>query len=166
VQFFGTSLGTRELEALAQEVRAATLGVAGAELGGRIDRFQRAIADLRLGAPREEGRHEYASLEAGLATPLAELRITLDELSEGLASVGAGLDVDKLEQPLAQAAERLSLLVSADGELALSGSTGARVSVGLEQRLTRQSFFVEGHKAGDTGRSVLFARLSLVWHPE
>jgi len=59
-----------------------------------------------------------------------------------------------------------ALLVSADGELALSGSTGARVSVGLEQRLTRQSFFVEGHKAGDTGRSVLFARLSLVWHPE
>lgn len=114
VQFFGISLGTRELERLAGEIRAATLGVAGAELSGRIDRLERAIADLRLSAPREEGRHEYASLESRLAEALAALRSALDELGEGLASVAAGLDAEKLELELAKAAERLSLLVSED----------------------------------------------------
>lgn len=114
VQFFGAVLGTRELERLAGEIRAATLAVAGAELSGRIDRLERALTDLRLAAPREEGRHEYASLEPVLSVALAALRIALDELSEGMASVASGLDAEKLELQLAQAAERLSLLVSED----------------------------------------------------
>ncbi len=114
VQFFGAALGTRELERLAGEIRAATLAVAGAELSGRIDRLEHALTDLRLAAPREEGRHEYASLEPALSTPLAALRMALDELSEGLASVAAGLDAEKLELQLAQATERLALLVSED----------------------------------------------------
>lgn len=61
--------------------------------------------------------------------------------------------------------ERLpALLVSLDAELVLSEDFGAQLMLGLEQRTQRQRFFVEGDEIADTGRSIPFARVSLVWH--
>lgn len=115
VQFFGVGLGTRELERIAGEVRAATLGVAGAELSGRIDRLEQALRDLRLAAPREEGRHELAELMPQLGGAIDELRAGIDELAAALATIAdSPTDIEKLEQQLDMAAERLAHIASDD----------------------------------------------------
>ena len=61
-QFFGVSLGSRELERLVEETRAATLVIADTEMRRRIDRLQNAVLELRAAAPRDEGRHELAAM--------------------------------------------------------------------------------------------------------
>lgn len=61
--------------------------------------------------------------------------------------------------------ERLpALLVSLDGELALSETIAARLVLGLESRLRRQQFLIEEREVGNTGRAVLFGRASVAWH--
>jgi hypothetical protein len=61
--------------------------------------------------------------------------------------------------------ERLpALLVSLDGELALSETIAARLTLGLESRLRRQRFLIEEREVGDTGRAVPFGRASVAWH--
>ena len=57
-QFFGVSIGTREIERLHDELTAATLALGQPELTRRIGRLQTAIHELKLAAPREVGRHE------------------------------------------------------------------------------------------------------------
>ena len=64
VQFFGVSLGTRELERLFGESRTAKIPYGQAELHGRIDKWQTAIRVLRAESPRGEGRHELGDVMA------------------------------------------------------------------------------------------------------
>ncbi len=115
VQFFGVGLGSRELERLADEVRASTLPVSQPGLQRRIDRLQTAVRVLRAESPRDEGRHELDDLMPSLRAPLDELRLALAELANGIADLGdAAIEVEKLHQQLVGAAERLALLVSDD----------------------------------------------------
>ncbi|MCI0517691.1 MAG: ATP-dependent DNA helicase, partial [Woeseiaceae bacterium] len=53
-QFFGISIGSRELERLVDELRAATLPFANRELDRRIDKVQTASQRLRAEAPHSE----------------------------------------------------------------------------------------------------------------
>jgi ATP-dependent DNA helicase DinG len=115
VQFFGIALGSRELDRLIDETRAATLSVAHAELGQRIDRLQKAVQDLRAEAPREEGRHELAALLPVLRHALDELRLALSELTSALQDYSdSAPDIEKLMLQLYTASERLALLVCED----------------------------------------------------
>jgi ATP-dependent DNA helicase DinG len=115
VQFFGITIGSRELERLIEETRAGTLAVAGAELRGRIDGCEKALRELRLQSPRAEGLHELATLMPALAPAFDALRAAIDELSEGLAAVAAtGPELEKLAGQFDVAGERLALILSED----------------------------------------------------
>ena len=64
-----------------------------------------------------------------------------------------------------ESTERLpAILTSLDAELALTEAVATRLTLGLESRLRRQRFLIEGREVGDTGRAVLFGRISAVWH--
>jgi len=115
VQFFGLSLGSREIERLVEDTRAATLAVADTSLGRCIDRLQTAVRNLRVAAPREEGRHDLPRLLPALREFVDELRLALTGLADALESLADGaVAVEKLTQQAARAAERLALLVSED----------------------------------------------------
>lgn len=115
VQFFGTALGSRELERVVEETRAATLSVSQPELERRIDRLETSIRKLVAAAPRDEGRHELGPL-------LPELRPALDELAHALAGLAESLEefgdtdvaLENIEERLALAIERLAVLTSED----------------------------------------------------
>lgn len=115
VQFFGVALGSRELERLVEELRAATLGYSDGGLERRIDRLQTAVQMLRAEAPRDEGRHELGPLLAVLRQPLDELSGALAALVEALDAFGdAAVELEKLCAELSAARERLALLTSED----------------------------------------------------
>ncbi len=115
VQFFGVSLGSRELERLIDELRVATRPYSDGALERRIDRLQTAVRALRAAAPRNEGRHELSTLNAELSEPIAELRTALVDLAGALRVLAeASPDVDKLAGQLDGAGERLALLVAED----------------------------------------------------
>jgi len=115
VQFFGVSLGSRELDRLVDEARAATLPFSQPELQRRIDGLQNAVRVLRAEAPRKEGRHE-------LGDALPELREPLDRLAHALHDVQAvvvdlantSVELEKIHEQLQSAAERLAMLSSDD----------------------------------------------------
>jgi len=112
-QFFGISLGSRELERLFTELRAATLPMNQPELQRRLDRSQTALRQLRASAPRKEGRHEMAAVFDDISAPISELRAALHDLQEAIGGfVEASAEIDKLHQQLGVAGERLAHLVS------------------------------------------------------
>lgn len=115
VRFFGVTLGSRELDRVADEARAATLSIADAEIVRRIDALQQATRVLRAAAPRAQGRHELGELLAELREPLDDLRAAVAVLTAGLGEVAdASADIESLHGRLAIIGERLSLLVSED----------------------------------------------------
>lgn len=115
VQFFGVSLGSREIERLADDIVAATLGSADAALRQRIDRVVTAVREWRVQSPRDEGRHELAPLLPALRPALDDLRAALASLAEALDALDApGGDAGKVEQQLQVYGERLALLVDED----------------------------------------------------
>ena len=114
-QFFGLSLGSRELERLLDEVRAATLACDQAELRRCIDAARTAIKALRAAAPAREGRYELASVIAGLRHAFEQLHGALLVLAERLGQLaGNSLDIDKLCEQSIETAERLAQLTSED----------------------------------------------------
>ncbi|MDH4046701.1 MAG: ATP-dependent DNA helicase [Gammaproteobacteria bacterium] len=114
-QFFGISLGSRELERLVDELRAATLPFANRQLDKCIDKVQTATQILRAESPRTEGRHELSAVIAEIRTPLADLQIALQNLLVPLGElVDASIEIDKLNEQLISVASRLSQLVSDD----------------------------------------------------
>jgi len=116
VQFFGIGLGSRELERLVEECRAATIGFADSELMRRIDRLQTAVRILRAEAPRKEGRHELGAVLPDIREAVDGLRTALAELQTGLVEVGSPtVAVEKLHERMTRASERLLLLTSDDG---------------------------------------------------
>ena len=115
VQFFGASLGSRELERLVEETRAATMPLGQAELQRRIDKLQTALRVLRAESPRGEGRHELGEVLPQLREPLASLRLAIAELATALQDlVESSVEIEKLQQQLLGTGERLALLVSED----------------------------------------------------
>ncbi len=112
-QFFGVSLGSRDLERLLDEVRAATLGLAHRETGRRLDKAETALKVLRAAAPAQEGRHQLSELAADLDAPLRELRDTLKAVQDEVALVAdASPEITKLHERLWDANERLAQLSS------------------------------------------------------
>ncbi len=115
VQFFGVALGSRELERLVDEVRAATMPYANAELNRRVDALQTAIRVLRAESPREEGRHELGELIDELREPLDALAHGLHDVHVAVVELGdASTEVEKIHEQLVGAAERLTILASED----------------------------------------------------
>jgi len=116
VQFFGVSLGSRELERIVDEARAATLPYTQPELNRRVDALQTAVRQLRATAPAKEGRYQLNELLAELRDPLAALSHALHDLQVALAEFGdAGIEVEKIHEQLVVTTERLSVLSDEDG---------------------------------------------------
>lgn len=114
-QFFGISLGSRELERLFDELRAATMAVAQTDLLKRIDKAQTALKVLRADAPREEGRHEFSKVLADILPALNDLRGALQSLQQGVSvAADASIEIDKLHEQLYGVIEKLSHLASDD----------------------------------------------------
>ena len=114
-QFFGLSLGSRELERLFDELRAATMPVSQPALQRRIDKAQTALKVLRADAPREEGRHELSAILPDIHNPLEDLRNALQKLQQGVSQLAdASIEIDKLHEQLLGVIERLSHLASDD----------------------------------------------------
>lgn len=115
VQFFGVALGSRELERLLDELRAATLPFADAELKRRVDALQTAIRNLRADAPRKEGRYQLGEIIETIRDSLDALAHALHDLYVAVAELGdASIELEKLHDQLLDMAERLALLVSED----------------------------------------------------
>ncbi len=115
VQFFGVALGSRELERLCEETRAATLALAQSDLSRRIDGLETAVRQLRAEAPREQGRYELGAVLDELRAPLDRLASALHDLQSALAELGdASVELEKLQERLLVAGERLALLCSDD----------------------------------------------------
>ncbi len=115
VQFFGVSLGSRELERLVEETRAATLPVSQADLQRRIDALQTAVRVLRAEAPRKEGRHELSEVMTEIREPLDVLSHALHDVQHAVRELGdASVELEKIHEQLAGAVERLAILSSDD----------------------------------------------------
>ena len=107
-QFFGISLGSRELDRLFDELRAATLPVSQRELQRRIDAAQTALKVLRADAPRDEGRHELSAILPDVRKPLDDLCSALRTLQGGVGQLAdSSLQIDKLNEQLLSVIERL-----------------------------------------------------------
>ena len=114
-QFFGISLGSRELERFFDELRGATMPVSQPELQRRIDKAHTALKVLRAEAPREEGRHELSAILQDIRQPLDDLRSALQKLQEAVSQVAdLSIEIDKLHEQLFGVIERLSHLASDD----------------------------------------------------
>lgn len=112
-QFFGVSLGSRELERFFDELRGATMSFDQPELRRRLDKAHTALRRFRAEAPRQEGRHELAAVLAELGMPLGDLRTALADLQAALAELtDASFEIDKLNEQLLGMIEKLVLLAS------------------------------------------------------
>ena len=81
-------------------------------------------------------------------------RVTFTDAEGSSASGRTGSSTERLP----------GLLASLDAELTLSPAIATRLALGVEQRLRRQRLYIEAREMADTGRTVLFARLSFAWH--
>ena len=114
-QFFGVSLGSRELERLNDEARAATLPMSQPDLNRRIDKLQTAVRELRAAAPRKEGRHELSEVMAEIREPLDNLAHAIHDVQVAVVELGGTtVDLEKIHEQLAGVAERLAVLSSDD----------------------------------------------------
>ena len=115
VQFFGAALGSRELERLVDEARAATLPFSQPDLNRRIDKLHTAVRALRADAPRKEGRHDLSEI-------MPDIRESLDNLAHAIHDVqvavielaGTSIELEKIHEQLASVGERLAVLSSDD----------------------------------------------------
>jgi len=115
VQFFGVALGTRELERVLDDLRAATLPYSQGELNRRVDKFQTAIRTLRADAPRKEGRHELGEVMGDIREALDGLAHAVHDVQAAVAELGdASVELEKLHEQLLAISERLAVLVSED----------------------------------------------------
>lgn len=114
-QFFGVSLGSREIERLIDELRIATIAFSQSELKRRLEKSQTAVRILRADAPRKEGRYEMSEAMPDLRESLDDLRSALHRLQESLLeAVDASIEIEKLHEQLLSVIERLSHLISED----------------------------------------------------
>ena len=115
VQFFGVALGSRELERVLDELRAATLPYSQAELNRRVDKLQTAIRALRADAPRKEGRYELGEVIHDIREALDNLAHAIHDVQVAVAELGdASMELEKLHDQLLGLGERLTMLSSED----------------------------------------------------
>ena len=115
VQFFGVALGSRELEQLVEEIRAATLSIQQPQLVHCIDNVQTAIRMLRADAPHNEGRHQLEEVHGSIREALDRLQLSLGNLHQVIAELHeSSAEFEKLIEQLFVAIERLTLLMSDD----------------------------------------------------
>lgn len=115
-QFFGLSVGSRELERLLDEIRAATVAVGQAALQRRIDKAHTALKKLRAAAPRDEGRYELSILMPDIRESLDELMSNLRKLQQVVGEfTDASIEIDKLHEQVIAVIERLTQISSDDG---------------------------------------------------
>ena len=111
VQFFGVSLGSRELDRIVDEVRAESISFQQPELQRRIDQLQTAIRVLKAEAPRKEGKHQLADVLPDIGEALHSLRIALGEVQEALLDFSdASTELEQLHTQVISVIERLALL--------------------------------------------------------
>ena len=114
-QFFGVALGTRELERVLDELRAATLPFSQRELNRRVDALQTAVRVLRAEAPRDEGRYELGEVYTEMRSALDTLSHALYDMQTAVEGLGdASIELEKLHEQLLGLGERLAVLVSED----------------------------------------------------
>ena len=77
VQFFGVSLGSRELQRVCDEVHLAVLPLADVELRRRATALDTAIKKFRAVAPRQEGRHQLDEVLPGMRAEVDAVRASL-----------------------------------------------------------------------------------------
>ncbi len=112
-QFFGVSLGSREVERLFDELRGATIPLNQPEFQRRLDMAQTALRVLRAECPRDEGRHELSAVIEQLRTPMIGLSAALKELLDGVKRfTDSSVALEKLYDQLFSVIERLSHLSS------------------------------------------------------
>ena len=112
-QFFGISVGSREVERLLEELEVASLPLRDAALQKQLGAARTALRVLRAEAPREEGRHELGAVIDRLRTPLTALSAVLKELLAGVSGLtAASADIEKLYEQLYSIIERLGHLAS------------------------------------------------------
>lgn len=115
VQFFGVSIGSREMERLIDEARVATLPFAQPDLNRRIDELQTAVRNLRADAPRKEGRHELSEVMTEMRPALDTLLHALHDVQVAFADLeSVSIELEKLHEQLVSMAERLAILASED----------------------------------------------------
>ncbi len=115
VQFFGVALGSRELSRVVDEIRVATLPYSDAELTRRMTRLDTAVKELRLAAPRQEGRHQLDELMPDMRAAFDALALALRDVGQSLEALSDGsADVAKLHEQVIGMTERLALLCSDD----------------------------------------------------
>jgi ATP-dependent DNA helicase DinG len=89
-QFFGWSVGTRELEALSRDVFAGARAVGAlARVDGSLSALGRALVALRVAVTRPDGRTPWIAAPAALRDALPELEAALE---------GLGADLESLEE--------------------------------------------------------------------
>jgi len=112
-QFFGISLGSREIERIFDEIQGATIAFRQVELQRRLDAAKSALRVLRAESPREEGRHELAAVIATIEAPMLSLATSLKELLDAVSQLmSSSTDLEKLHDQLFSAIERLTYLSS------------------------------------------------------
>ena len=115
VQFFGVALGSRELERVVDDLRAATLPYSQSELNRRVDKLQTAIRALRADAPRKEGRYELGEVMSDIRDALDKLSHALHDMQVAVADMGdTSIELEKLHDQLVSQGERLGVLISED----------------------------------------------------
>ena len=115
VQFFGVALGSREIERLVEELRAATLPFSQPALNRRVDALETAIRSLRADAPRKEGRYEFGEVLPGMRESMDRLSGAIHDLVKALGELGtATVELETLHGQLVGMAERLTVLSSED----------------------------------------------------
>ena len=114
-QFFGTSVGSRELERLFDEFLGVTIPRHDPQLQKCLDDARTALRVLLADAPRQEGRHDFATVWPDISQSLHSLRAKLQDLLDAVGRVAnAGVEIEKLQEQLFDAANRLALLASDD----------------------------------------------------
>lgn len=114
-QFFGVSLGSRELEHLFDELRGATLPLNQSGLQRRIDKAQTSLKGLRAECPRNEGRYELSAVMPDLHDSLDGLQVALRKLQQAVAPLAdASIEIDKLHEQLLDSIEKLVQVCSDD----------------------------------------------------
>jgi len=112
-QFFGVALGSREIERLVEDLRAATVSMHQPELQRRIDNVLTAIRVLRADAPRKEGRHEMSAVLPDIGQALEGLGDALLHLQKATQEfAAASADIEKAHDRIMGMLERLALLAN------------------------------------------------------
>jgi len=81
-QFFGLSIGTIELERLLKDVLIVAVTLNQPAVIKKIDNLKNTVRQLRIDAPKKEGRYEFFQIEDKVNKSLKETLLALEELKQ------------------------------------------------------------------------------------